>query len=196
MPETSTADRTETTTDTTCHLLRLPSELRNRIYHMVIPPEDANSNLLRFQYKTLKPRPLRRTTPCPPALASTCKQIRSELLSERYGRHTFTLWGPHSGHALDRLAGRAKSWLPYVHSIEARIIIRVVGTFWGYLFVKGHLTDTGDILATYQLPTSSPEPTHCTCIFARAARAVNAGSVGSPEDTALVRFFKALHSTR
>jgi hypothetical protein len=62
----------------TCHLLRLPCELRNRIYEEVCGIDPSSTYLLRFYHKKLCPEQ--------PTLLRTCRQIRHEALAVFYGR--------------------------------------------------------------------------------------------------------------
>jgi hypothetical protein len=70
-----------------CHLLRLPAELRNRIY-------DELMNLYGHDGLYLMPGHSKRQSimfPGQPALAKTCRETRYELLPIFYGQRTFTL---------------------------------------------------------------------------------------------------------
>jgi hypothetical protein len=82
-----------------CHLLRLPAELRNKIYEYVIG-QYPQPTTLRSLNKKISPRG--------PGLAFTCRQIRRELLSIFYAESHFlvTDLGPllrHSKYVFDYL---------------------------------------------------------------------------------------------
>jgi hypothetical protein len=79
---TSTNETSQVVDVQTCHLLRLPGELRNRIYEEANfqPPSSFTSH---HTSKSLYPRE--------PVLAFTCKLIRHEVLSAFYAQIQFSI---------------------------------------------------------------------------------------------------------
>jgi hypothetical protein len=74
-----------------CHLLKLPSELRNQIYELVLVAThdiDANTWCATRRFKSYYTRATIKYS-MEPALLATCKQIRGEGLPIFYGQNTF-----------------------------------------------------------------------------------------------------------
>jgi len=84
-----------------CHLLRLPSELRDQVYAYFVVDNDPLPvfTARRSTLRTCKQRPLgleflrpvseHQAHPGSPVLAATCKQIRREVLKVFYGQNIF-----------------------------------------------------------------------------------------------------------
>ncbi len=164
----------------TCHLLRLPGELRNRIYEYAYPPTIRLRNLcLATSYNGRR----RRAEPQIPGLANTCKQIRHELLSICHGKQQFKFCECTIRlKELELFACRARSWLPYVRSIEQNVAIRVIGSTLqasAIIFVK--VSETGMLVVTCERPARwGALPFRWrTCVLKRQVESVNAGTLAS-----------------
>ena len=96
-------------------LLRLPAELRNRIYHLAVVNEKPLDIVHHKRYRRAK-------APQQPALASTSKQLREEVLPIFYGGNSFVL--DTVGDIIQDFEGVVRAWtkacgsyLPHIKSI-------------------------------------------------------------------------------
>lgn len=75
--------------DSSCTLLDLPAEIRNRILDLVTPP--SGSILLRAECSTAEDGTRKyRFHPPPPAISTTCKQMQAEINYYRTNKFIFT----------------------------------------------------------------------------------------------------------
>lgn len=191
-----------------CHLLRLPGELRNKIFELFVSSE-LRSACLSLEKQPFdpddRPPPVHtvladsfdwhtsttksRAGPSPPTLAVTCTQIRHEVLSIFYGRKVFTI-GSWSLIPLDLtlLAVRAPSWLPYVRNIECALYTSYSGCHVP-IEIVARTRETGELEVTRD--TRGNAWPYCMCIVSQRARDVNAGLLGSSGDVPMLRFLKS-----
>jgi len=98
----------------TSPLLRLPPELRNRIYDLTLISED--NVLIARHVHILRYRHMKQSDPDhwgPPSLLGACRQIRAEALKIYYRQNTFQVLC--EGHPNDRLL----SLLPWLQNIPS-----------------------------------------------------------------------------
>ncbi|KAK5167056.1 uncharacterized protein LTR77_007786 [Saxophila tyrrhenica] len=166
MSETGAADAPQKSTDTTCHLLRLRGELRNRIFELSIASEGCYSGHVGIESRISKGRLLRRACPQPPALASTCKQVRHELLSALYGGRKIMLssYTMQSEQILKLFAGTSRSWFPYLRHITITIYARKIEI----AYLSMHVAETEKLVVNVQNHSGEPVA-FCTCGVSRHA---------------------------
>lgn len=177
-------------------LLTLPPELRNKIYHHILSPTYTSGEPTFSLLADVSSSNVFRPSPPQPPLAKTNRQVRHEVLSLFYGTQTFTI---------DRELGAAgliatwaeimRSSLWYLRSIKFELFSEYTAPC---LDLEAELCDT--IVVHAWLHDSelgqSIEPCvdsnrTCTCKFARCARDVERGILGSRCDVPLIRFLKA-----
>ena len=180
-----------------CHLLRLPGELRNRVYTHVLSHHPSTTTLT--LHRDLSNPSVFRPLPSQPALARACRQLRHEVLALFFGSRTWDL---------DREIGTqdlVATWsrilqpsLWYVRSVRFELFSEYTASspsleetsspLCSSIRVHAWLTDTNTIAYAISAPAASET---CTCKFTRCARDVERGVLGSAEDAPLIRFLKA-----
>jgi len=180
--------------DETCHFLRLPAEIRNHIYSEV---DDVRPDLPFFLELSGTTFALDddfdRVRIPQTRLLAVCKHIRDEVLPIFYGS---ALW------TIDNCGGEVEESIvgPGAATELLWCIRRVVGEFQVVDLndhrpenVQGQAKATGGLTLTY--PDScccrKSHIPHCGCVFEQRAREADAGTVGSPDDPPVVRFFKS-----
>ncbi len=171
------------------HVLRLPSELRNLVYDAVIANHDDQSRIMACHDHPIAES--YRPSPRQPTLAVTNRQIRHEMLSIFYGRRTFfILWREiESKMGLSTWTSIMKPSLFYLRSVEFELPTEEPKTS-----VLVHLTlkeAIGLQCACEVRTTIVGYQDMCMCKFARCARDVRRGAVGSKDDASVIRFLLA-----
>ena len=172
----------------TCHLLRLPGELRNRIYRLIVSQHFDQSTMLSLLVHESTP-PSFRPLPLQPYIAATCHQVRHEVLSIFFGERTFRIDQQVCN------AGLLKTWsdimrpsLPYLRCIQFSLDTErsplEKDRFPLDAVIEVCLEDSK--LSYHALHTK-----HCECRINRCIRDVEAGIIGSPEDNLLIRVLSA-----
>ena len=168
-----------------CQLLRLPGELRNAIYHLVLDlngriyinrsqPEDDDISFYPYHYQ--------------PALARTCRHLRSEVLSVFYGESTLVVdYTSDYRKTINHWATLLRPSQQYFRRIEFTAGFTCTerdrpGKFERVITVSP--TEDGCIKV-------SATGSGCVCRFERCARDVERGVIGDKEDSPLIRFLKA-----
>jgi len=179
---TEASDSSAGPTTHTCHLLRLPGELRNRIYDLADRSTPPRPSWLfacqRHTYIRRRYRPQSR-------LASTCRQIRHEALSAFFGAKVYRLRPNRFGLARpnSKYVELLNDHLRYIRSIKATLraysgVRRNEHHF--KVEVRVHVTDDKNLVVT--LTKSRPE--YCACYLARHAKGMEGAS-----DPPLIRYF-------
>ncbi|KAK5167055.1 uncharacterized protein LTR77_007785 [Saxophila tyrrhenica] len=207
-PDKDTVESDQTPTKDTIEpnlLLRLPGELRNRIYRDLIEHDRTHESLClserwfggiggRWQYKV---------EPDTPALAFTCKQIRHEVLDIFFGERTFDLTFKafqYDKEWLERWSRIAGPSLRYLRKVRGVLYFDgLPGTSkkssspHPYGVVDVTVSKTGSLAlrnAHGTLFTSYNRET-LDSLFEQRLQEAMAGLVGSPDDPPVVRFFKS-----
>jgi hypothetical protein len=109
----------------TCHFLRLPGELRNRIYRLMIgdrfnPTPGCMFTFVSRMAATIQFHPDRTPTasPAQPGLAATGRQIRHEVLSIFYGEYKFYISPDMSAKLLKDWVNTLRQSLRYLRRIR------------------------------------------------------------------------------
>ena len=171
----------ETVPPVTCHFFRLPGELRNRIYRLIVAEHFDHTTVLSLLVDTSVP-PSYRPLPVQPYMASTCRQIRHEVLSIFYGERTFQIDPEICSQGLVRTWSNIMR-PSLLHLRSMRFTLKTEGSHSDTV-VEAQLTDLS-------LSCCVPETDQCRCKFDRCARNVERGILGSQADNILVRFLIA-----
>ena len=168
-----------------CHFLRLPAELRNVLYRLVIDQHPDQSTILRV--RTIHANSRRYwPTPLQPALSRTARRVRYEVLSMFYGQRTFVIRARRlvRDGLLDTWSRMMRPSLFHLRSIKFRL--RSPNRKFE-VDITVRVMDDG----TLQCAFDDHGREMCTCKFLRCARDVEHGIIGSKIDAPLVRFLKA-----
>lgn len=153
------------TTDSTeqpLHLLKLPGEIRNLIYHFAVVKSHAIE--ISFRYSE---------TPIRPALASTCRMLRKEVLSIYYSENTFDLkvsWFFHT-HIFRRWLSKHESLLADLTKVQLTCAVGLargdhsIHSFRTYITLKANLLPDGSIAIKDMYLHSNVAGLTCLCAF-------------------------------
>ncbi|KAK5167073.1 uncharacterized protein LTR77_007803 [Saxophila tyrrhenica] len=175
------------TTSKTCHLLRLPGELRNRIYELVDEPQPQLGSSFFVEISDYKACHRWKVEPKQPPLASTCKQIRHEVLAIFLGSKMFMV-GASPIERMRRNPHLPRACLWYLRWVQG--LFWVPGVFvHKYVVSVGVRVSEGGKLELVGLEDNASR--YCKCVLADRIRKVEDGKVGSRDDAPVVRFFKS-----
>lgn len=135
-----------------CHLLRLPGELRNRIYGLAILSENkqpGSSFLTTNPHRSEDEAELYGLWNNPPRLAVSCKQIRDEALGIYYGQACFELITPNPiCKNLEFFARTSSPWFHYLRSIRGTVIFGQSMRY--HLFVSVEVLEDGTLEVSHE----------------------------------------------
>ncbi|KAK3046566.1 hypothetical protein LTR09_011976 [Extremus antarcticus] len=186
----------------TSRLICLPAEIRNWIVELVVENWPARLRCvgLRENHAVAHNPPITTYYPFPrqPSFASTCKQMRHEVLSIFFGARRFELvsldtLGAFDQVKLERWTKIARSSLWYLRKVRVNMH---ASWAWEYkIDIDVELTDAGELVVSHYSTCGDkgsyvPPYGFCTCIMARQARKVDKGYLGSPEDAPIIRLLK------
>lgn len=187
-------------------LLKLPGEIRNRIYLEYVEQDEPIDALL---LRRGPPRHLREITqvlPKQPPLARTCKTIRHEVLSIWYGANRFVFHRDMGeDHRIEKWARRLPTSIRYLRHIEFQLHYTLPGPedFWALSKLGKALPPTRarDIqyasiaisakLSVNSLLSYSLEREiagMCVCLLDRCVRDINRGVVSKTDQSPLIAF--------
>lgn len=174
------------------HFLALPGEIRNRIYHHTLAQHFDHSTTLTLLSDISDPAVFR-PSPQQPPLARTSRQLRHEVLALFLGARTFDLDRELGARQLiDTWTRILRPALWYLRSVRFELFSEFTAA------AKDLEAGACDVVAVSAWVTEEraigfrvESGETCACKFARCARDVERGVLGSPGDAPLIRFLMA-----